>query len=569
MTGKTKIGTEKIETTEKFNISSELKKYVAARPSGVVSGIADPQALGSEDLQALYEVSRAVNSSLILDEILNVVMKKAIELLKAERGFLMLLDSVSQLQFKTAHNIKKQELDKSDLQISTTIAEAVVKTGRSLYTADALNDQRFAQKKSILEMNIRSAMCVPLKIKSQTIGVVYLDNSSRANIFLQSDLHLFEMFADQASLAIQNAQLYTELFNLHKFQEAILEKTPVGIIAIEENGIVRSFNDASLRILVKARFIERYDRGLLLGNNLFIVLPGEEQKYWQQCITDSAKRPVDVAARRIKIGDDDLVMRIRFSPFDHLNNAISGRIIVLEDITDKVILEQHLIMSEKLVTKGEMAAAIGHELNNYLATISSNAQLLNINISNNQLDKIGAKVEAILNGIDKVKRFTGGLMDFSNLDTRKAPYEVSQIIDDAIFFARPQQKFKGIKIETDISPDLPKIEVDAGQIHQVILNIVMNAADAINDAGKTEGLVRISCRVHGESLGVAISDNGPGIPDEILKRIFEPHVTSKKGGHGLGLSISNRIIESHGGKMTAANNPNGGAIFTIELPLRQ
>jgi len=568
MTGKFNTSIGKVETTEKFNISSELKKYVSARPGGTVTGAADAQSLGSEDLQALYEVSRTVNSSIILDEILNIVMKKASELLKAERGFLMLLDSEGQLQFKTAHNIKKQELDKTDLQISTTIAEGVVKTGRSLYTSDALNDQRFAQKKSILEMNIRSAMCVPLKIKNQTIGVVYLDNSSRANIFLQSDLHLFEMFADQAALAIQNAQLYTELFNMHKFQEAILEKTPVGIIAVEENGVVRSFNDASLRILVKAQYIERYDKGLLMGNNIFAILPAEEQVFWRQCLSESSQRPVDVESRRIKIGDDDLVMRIRFSPFDHLDNALSGRIIVLEDITDKVILEKHLIMSEKMVAKGEMAASIGHELNNYLATISSSAQLLSINIANNQPDKISGKVEAILNGIDKVKRFTGGLMDYSNLETQKAAHDILKIIDDAIFFARPQRKFKGIKIETDIPPDLPLIEMDAGQIHQVIFNLVMNAADAINDSGKSDGVVRISGRVHGQSLGLVVSDNGPGIPEDILRRIFQPHVTSKKTGHGLGLSISNRIVESHGGKMTAANIPNGGAIFTIELPLR-
>lgn len=562
-------GKTRYDNTERLNIASELKKFSAAREiPEIIGGHGAAHALGSEDLQVLYEVSKAVNSSLILDEILSIVMKKSIELLKAERGFLMLLDSDSRLQFKTAHNIKKQELDKSDLQVSTTIAEGVIKTGRSVYTSDALNDGRFATKQSVLQMNIRSAMCVPLRIKDQMIGVVYLDNSSKANIFLQSDLYLFELFADQAALAIQNAQLYTELFNLQRFQEAVLDKTPVGIIVVDESGQVRSFNIAALRVFKKASLIGVEIQEMVLGRNLFELLPENEKEFWQENIRNSAVKPLEIDSHHLKTQGDDIVVRLRFSPFNHMDGESNGRIIVAEDITEKTIIEQYLILSEKMIAKGEMAAAIGHELNNYLATISSNAQLLSLNIANQQTDKVAAKVETIVNNIDKMKRFTSGLMDFSGLETKKVLHDISRIIDDVVFFVKPQQKFRNIKMEMVIAPNIPKIEIDIGQIHQVLLNLILNAADAIRESGRSDGQITISCRPDNDKLRIAVGDNGPGIPAEILSRIFEPYVTSKKTGHGLGLSTSYRIINNHGGRLLASNNPDGGAQFAIELPLR-
>jgi PAS domain S-box-containing protein len=567
MSNKVMLGSIRYDNTEKINIASELKKFsTVAAVTDLAGGRGAAHALGSEDLEVLYEVSRAVNSTLILDEILGIVMKKSIELLKAERGFLMLLDSNGDLQFKTAHNINKQELDQNDLKVSTTIAESVVKTGHSTYTSDALNDDRFSSKESVLQMNIRSAMCVPLKIKNQMIGVVYLDNSSRANIFLQSDLYLFELFADQAAMAIQNAQLYTELFNLQRFQEAILEKTPVAIIVVQDDGCIRSINSAAASLFEKAYSFD-VDRPFL-GENLLHLLPEEECEFWRDNIDRSATRPMEVNSHKIRAGTQDLYIRLHFSPFEHMEDDLNGRIIVAEDITEKVILEQYLIMSEKMIAKGEMAASIGHELNNYLATISSSAQLLSINIANQQYGKVTSKVEAIISNIDKMKRFTAGLMDFSNLETKKVICDIARLVDDVVFFVRPQQKFKGIKIELDLESDLPKIEIDIGQIHQVLLNLLMNAADSIKDNDIKDGRITISCRAVENWLEIKVGDNGPGIAADILPRIFEPYVTTKKDGHGLGLSTSYRIISNHKGRLSGQNKPDGGAVFTVELPLQ-
>jgi len=554
------------ESTHKISIASELKKFSAPKTDFKI-GDTEEFALGRDDLRVLYEVSRVVNSSLILDEILIIVMKKAIELLKAERGFLMLLDANGDLQFKTAHNINKSELKKSDLQISSSIAAGVVKKGQSIYTSDAMSDTRFSQKQSVLEMNIRSAMCVPLRIKDQIIGVVYLDNSAGANLFLKSDLHLFELFADQAALAIHNAQLYSDVYDLQRLQEGILEKTPVGILVLAENGNTVSFNKAASTLLKKASLLPSSENEELLGRNFLELLPPSENEFFKQNIAKSSIKSIEILSRRLKTQSEDIVFRYRFSPFQHVVEKLNGRIIVIEDITEKILLEQYLMLSEKMAAKGEMAAAIGHELNNYLTSISTNAQLLERVIEKGQNEKIPVKVAAILDGIDKMKRFTNGLMDYSALEAQKSPQDILSIIDEVVFFIKPLEKFRRIKIETKIPANAPLVSVDVGQINQVLLNLLMNASEAIVEADIRSGKIILAVEIDNKLLYIRISDNGPGISDETFSNLFKPHITTKKSGHGLGLSTSLRIMKNHGGDITAANNKSGGATFTVTLPL--
>ncbi|MGB2696653.1 MAG: GAF domain-containing protein, partial [Candidatus Zixiibacteriota bacterium] len=210
-----------------------LKKAQTAKPR--LKSKTRESKLREVDLEILLEVSKAINSTLILDDILQMVMKKSIKLLGAERGFLMLLDSKGNLQFKTAHNICKDSLSKEDLKISMSIANKVAQSGESIYTSDAQKDKRFSKQKSIVELNLKSIMCVPLKSKEKIIGILYLDNSTKKGIFLESDLHLFEVFAGQAAIAIENAKLYEDLLALKVYIENVVNRTPIGIMVVDNN----------------------------------------------------------------------------------------------------------------------------------------------------------------------------------------------------------------------------------------------------------------------------------------------------------------------------------------------
>jgi len=206
-----------------------------------------------EDLKAVLQVSLAANSSLVLEDILKIVMEKAIELLSAERGFLMLLDDNGELRFKTAHNISKEAMTEEDFRISNSIANEVASSGKAVFTSDAQTDERFANQKSVLELHLRSIMCVPLKIKNRVIGVIYLDNSSQAKLFIKSDLYLFQLFGQQAAQAIHNATLYDHLLDLKVYNEKVVNNSPVGIIVIDSTYNLVSINDAALHALEKNR----------------------------------------------------------------------------------------------------------------------------------------------------------------------------------------------------------------------------------------------------------------------------------------------------------------------------
>lgn len=559
------------DKTEGLNIATELMKFNLGTKENEVEKVADfGGRVGYEDLAALYEVSRAVNSTLILDDMLAIVMKKSIKLLKAERGFLMLLDDNRKLTFKTAHNIKKEQMDSEDMRISTTIADMVVKTGESVYASDAQTDDRFSRKASIIDLNIRSAMCVPLKIKKRIIGVLYLDNSSQANVFIKQDLALFEMFAAQAALAIHNARLYTKVLELQKYQQNIITNTPIGLLVVDAKGIVRAFNEAAEKIFNKIGWTYYPpNEGGMVGLDIGDVIPDKYCHTFVDSISPIRKKPLEISRFHVDYQGEEMILKLRFCPFEDYRGESIGNIILIEDITEQVVLEQYLILSEKLIAKGEMAAAIGHELNNYLTVISTNAQLLALNLSQGNHNKIQNKIDIIVKNVDRIKRFSDGLMDFSTLESKPLPYDLKFLIEDLILFIRPQSKFKRVKFNIDIPTDLPQVYIDVGQIHQVFLNLFINSVDVFADyrAGEGEITVRAVTLSEKSSVKITITDNGPGIPEDILPKIFEPHITSKKAGHGLGLSTCLRIINNHNGKITAGNLDEGGAVFEIELPM--
>jgi len=557
--------------SDNINIASELKKfnldfeYDGTKQEEPLEG-----GIGYDDLATLYDVSQAVNSTLILDDILSIVMTRSIKLLNAERGFLMMLDNYGKLQFKTAHNIKQEQLDSQDMKISTTIADMVVKTGQAVYTSDAQIDDRFSQKASIIDLNIRSAMCVPLKIKKNVIGVLYLDNSSQANIFLKQDLALFEMFAAQAALAIHNARLFTEVLELQKYQQNIFTNTPVGILVVNTEGLVTTVNETLGKIFNKIGWSE-----FPSGDNGFNTFPLDKaipETYCQNFVETIAKadiKPVELSRLSVDNNGKEYVLKVKFCPFENYHGEPAGHIILIEDITEQVVLEQYLILSEKFIAKGEMAAAIGHELNNYLTAISTNAQLLAINLSKRSYNDIEGKVDVIMENVDHIKRFTDGLMDFNSLESKPVPYDLHRLIEDLVFFVHPQQAFKSVTFDIDIPSDLPQIFIDVGQIHQVLLNLFINSADVFTEQGNDSGEISVGAAMIPDSglIRIIIADNGTGIDEDIKSRIFEPHITSKKDGHGFGLWTCKRIIKNHGGSISASNAQDGGAVFEISLPI--
>ncbi len=531
-----------------------------------------------DDLKALLEVSTAINSSLVLDNVLQLVMKKAIEMMHAERGLIMLLDEEDELHIRAAYNLCQEDMLDEDFRISSSIARDVARSGKSVYSSDAQNDERFAQQQSVIELHLRSIMCVPIKFKEKTIGVIYLDNSSQAQMFLKSDLYLFELYAQMVASGLHNASVYERLVRLQEYTDSVVANSPIGIIVIDTHGRILTINPTALQIFDFDKknihtLSDEHESTLFLD-----ALTESEQPRWQSMINMvlSAQQEVSEPRYYHNTAYFEKVLSLKISPLAQLPNGTDGLIMAIEDVTDKVTMEQYVILSEKLVARGEMAASIAHELNNFLSIISNNAELLTVNIERNKLDRVEFNAKSITTNVFKIKKFVDNLMDFSQPEPEYIPYDITHLIDDLLFSLRIQPRFKLVHFTMDLADDIPPISMDVGQIQQVLLNLLNNASDAIEERATGEAAnqpdferrisLNTAFEVSAEELVITIGDNGVGMSEEALNRIFSLHYTTKKGGHGLGLYNCKAIIEQHGGQMVATSEPGRGTAFTVTLP---
>ncbi len=558
-----------------------------ARHEPRIQESADTANQSTEDLQALLEISLGINSTMRLEDTLEHVMKNAIELLGAERGFIMLLDDFGVLQCKTAYNISTKELSGNGLRISNSIASKVAKTGKAIFASDAQDDDRFAEQASIQELHLRSIICVPLKLKQNIIGVIYLDHSLKSKHFLKSDLYVFQLLAGLAASAIHNASLYEHLLDLKHFTENIINKSPVGRLVIDAQYQIVSINDAGLSIFDKNK-----EQVTIVGSSenptrFFDIVPESETPRWRQMIdiAFNTQQAFEDSRYFHNTGYVEKALSIKLSPLSKLPLGGDGLILAIEDITENVILEKYVILSEKLVARGEMAASIGHELNNYLTIINNNAELLERNLKSENFDKVHFNCQRITENISGMKRFTDGLMDSSKLDSDFLRYDLKHLVEDLLFSLRAQTRFKEILFTTDIDASIPKISIDVGQIQQIFLNLFNNAADALEEREKNEKesaeakseessfekRLGINVRVdeNSEYIIAEVIDNAIGMTEETLKNLFRPHFTTKESGHGLGLANCKKIAARHGGELTVKSKHGEGTMFRLALPLKR
>ncbi|HZI89478.1 MAG TPA: ATP-binding protein [Candidatus Polarisedimenticolia bacterium] len=238
----------------------------------------------------------------------------------------------------------------------------------------------------------------------------------------------------------------------------------------------------------------------------------------------------------------------------------SARYIALERAKDD------LISTERLAAKGEMAAEIGHELNNSLAAISARAQFFLMGVGTMTPEKAQENAKIIFDQAKAMGVLAKGLMDASHKEVRKQPTRLNEVIRKTIEYITPLNKYERVEFNLDLSEDVPSMNLDPGQMQQVLLNLFSNSADALQSSKLPRVVVRTRHKATTGLVEITVEDNGPGLPAGMEHRIFEPHFTTKPEGHGFGLSGSYRIIQNHGGRISAQNVPGSGARFTITLP---
>jgi signal transduction histidine kinase len=231
--------------------------------------------------------------------------------------------------------------------------------------------------------------------------------------------------------------------------------------------------------------------------------------------------------------------------------------------------QQQIIHTERMAAKGEMAAEVGHELRNQLVAISGRAQMLLKDADREQFANVARHAQIVLEQARRMEALSKGLMDFSRAELTIERVDMNALVHRSIEFVRTQNRFDGVEWELKLCEPTVELRADPGQLQQVLLNLFMNAADAMNEHSNGRKVIEVTSERgdRGRELKLVVTDTGTGITASNLAKIFEPHFTTKPSGHGFGLPTSYRIIVNHGGRIEAASPPGQGARFTITLPI--
>jgi len=303
-------------------------------------------------LRALAGIGQVVNSTLEIDEVLQVVMDTIIRLTEAERGFLMLRDEQGEMSIRTARNWEKASLNQNESSISRTVVQRVIQSGEGIITTNAREDPRFGGQESIIAFNLRSILCVPLMVKNDLIGVIYADNRIRTGIFSEPERDLLIAFANQAAVGIENARLFSslkrtleEVTELKNLMDDVFASIVSGVITADVQDQVTLCNRAAASILGRVP-------AEIVGRKLNEIIPvfADEIQPHMNSVRESDQPVVGLELSQSMPPRGNVDWRLNLSPLKDAGQKTQGVAIVLDDLTERKRLEAQRRLFERMVS---------------------------------------------------------------------------------------------------------------------------------------------------------------------------------------------------------------------------
>jgi PAS domain S-box-containing protein len=397
--------------------------------------------------------------------------------------------------------------------------------------------------------------------------VLGLGKTVEGDFLTSEDVELLETLAGYLAIAIQNARLYASLQQkvaeyerLKDFNENIVESINVGVLAVDLADRIESWNS-------QMEVMYALPRWQALTRPLGEVFPAAFVEEFYRV----RQNPGIHNLYKFRLGTptgESRIVNVAIAPLVTKDFSVIGRLIIMDDITERIELEAQLSQADKLSSIGLLAAGVAHEVNTPLAVISSYAQMLSKQVQGDP-QKAGL-LEKITRQTFRASEIVNNLLNFSRTSgTEFTAIDVNKIISDTLALLEHQFKVTRIKVQDERSPQIPLINGNAGRLQQVFLNLFLNAKDAMSNGGT----LRIAT-MNGESVSVMVSDTGTGIAQEHIHRIYDPFFTTKTApregqsrGTGLGLSVTYGIIQEHAGKIRVESRHGEGTTFYLDFPL--
>ena len=513
--------------------------------------------------RALVGFARDLNSDLDLQRLSERLVNRVMETLLVDRMALMLAP-VSQDEaggFTTISHAGFAERAPA-LPGRSEVATRLI-AGHTLSLDDNLSLRRIDMREVEFWHDAGIHYFVPCVSKEGTIAVMALGRKASAEPLSSEDMALLSAVAAQAAIALENGRLYRqlrtkadELERMRQFSENILESLNDGLAVLDRDGRVIRWN-RQMEELHGVRHEEAVGRPLsaLFEEPLVALLrdaTADGAAYYKLPLVTRHEPP-----RR-------LLVNVGATPLRDSHADVVGSIVIVEDISSRVQLEEQLQISEKMASIGLLAAGVAHEVNTPLTGISSFTQMLLESASPE--DPKTAVLEKIERQTFRAAKIVNGLLNLARpAQVDSGPCDVNIVVNDVLSLLEHQLRNGSIQVRKELSTSAPVVQGVEHKLQQVFLNLFLNARDAMPKGG---WLTIATRHEHGEAI-VEVGDTGSGIPVEQLSRIYDPFFTTKAigKGTGLGLSITYGIVQEHGGTISCDSQVGQGTRFSIRLPM--
>jgi len=561
-------------------LSEPLKKFLQERADRFFYG-------ERYDLRrSLLDFGRTLSATTALEPLLNALTERLRQVLDVEKVAVFIEDENSPEFYKLAKSIGLSEEFNVPSDFRQMIRQKSAEKGivradeleffEAEINSDEENDsnevsgklEKFSGNgKNIVRQELH--YYVPCVVRGRMIAVIGLGRASDGSLLSSEDLEILRTVSGYVAVAVENSLLYQEqekraeeLALLKEFNESIVESVNVGLLAVDENGQITRCNSTFEEMLGLSRqetigkLVEDiFDRAFavnlenILGKSRWHLT---EIRHAYKLYTNSSDGKA-------------LILNVAIAPLRSVSQNQTGAIIVLENVTSRVKLEETLQQSEKLSSIGLLAAGVAHEVNTPLTGVSSYTQMLLGMIPDT--DPKHALLLKVQKQTERATNIAGNLLNFSRggNSTEFTEININKLLDDTLQLLEPQMRKSQIEIVKNYSETAPKVLGNAGKLQQVFTNLILNARDAMFGGGKITLMTALN--ETGEVV-IDVSDTGEGISPENLSKIYDPFFTTKGvgSGTGLGLAVSYGIVQEHAGSIEAQSKIGEGTTFHLVFP---